>query len=170
MELLIGTNAPKLMEPWEIINSQGKGPYAVRTLLGWVVNGPLRGGEPRKGKKGHPEVTVNRISVAKLQDLLVSQYNQDFNEKSDHVCLSREDQRFMQIMESSIQLDEGHYCFDLPFKARDVILPNNCSIAKQRLLSLHRKFKRNKDYHQESQLSSPKSLKRVMLSLYHISS
>ncbi|CAM4608863.1 unnamed protein product [Leuciscus chuanchicus] len=68
VELLIGTNAPKLMEPWEIINSQGKGPYAVRTLLGWVVNGPLRGGEPRKGKIGLPEVTVNRISVAKLQD------------------------------------------------------------------------------------------------------
>ncbi len=56
------------MEPWEIINSQGEGPYAVRTLLGWVVNGPLRGGEPRKGKMGRPAVTANRISVAKLQD------------------------------------------------------------------------------------------------------
>lgn len=25
------------MEPWQVINSQGEGPYAVRTLLGWVV-------------------------------------------------------------------------------------------------------------------------------------
>ena len=62
VELLIGTNAPKLMEPWEIINSQGEGPYAARTLLGWVVNGPLRGGEPSKGKFGRPAVTANRIS------------------------------------------------------------------------------------------------------------
>lgn len=33
VELLIGTNAAKLMEPWEIINSKDDGPYAVRTLL-----------------------------------------------------------------------------------------------------------------------------------------
>ena len=43
IELLIGTNASKIMEPWEIINSQGEGPYAVKTPVGWVVNGPLRG-------------------------------------------------------------------------------------------------------------------------------
>lgn len=34
VELLTGTNAPKLMEPWEIINSKGNGPYAVKTLIG----------------------------------------------------------------------------------------------------------------------------------------
>lgn len=44
VELLVGTNAPKLLEPWEVINSQGEGPYAIKTLLGWVVNGPLRNG------------------------------------------------------------------------------------------------------------------------------
>lgn len=39
--LLIGMNAPKLMELWEVLNSQGSGPYAIKTLLGWVVNGLL---------------------------------------------------------------------------------------------------------------------------------
>ena len=33
IELLIGMNASKIMEPWEIINSQGEGPYAVKTLV-----------------------------------------------------------------------------------------------------------------------------------------
>lgn len=42
IELLIGTNASKVIEPWEIINSQGERPYAVRTLVGWVINGPLK--------------------------------------------------------------------------------------------------------------------------------
>ncbi len=37
--LLIGVNAYKAMQPWEIINSQNNGPYAVKTALGWVVNG-----------------------------------------------------------------------------------------------------------------------------------
>ena len=41
IELLIGTNATKAIEPWQIINSKGDGPYAMRTMLGWVINGPL---------------------------------------------------------------------------------------------------------------------------------
>lgn len=56
VELLVGTNAPKLLEPWEVINSQGEGPYAVKTLLGWVVNGPLRNG----GEGSTARVTVNQ--------------------------------------------------------------------------------------------------------------
>lgn len=34
IDLLIGTGAPAIMEPWQVINSQGEGQYAVRTLLG----------------------------------------------------------------------------------------------------------------------------------------
>lgn len=40
VDLLIGSNAPKLLEPLEVIPSQRNGPYAIRTSLGWVVNGP----------------------------------------------------------------------------------------------------------------------------------
>lgn len=47
VDLLIGTDAPKVMEPWEVINSQDEGPYAVRTGVGWVINGPLRGTSSR---------------------------------------------------------------------------------------------------------------------------
>lgn len=39
--LLIGVDAPKAIEPWKIINIVGSGPYAVKKLLGWVINGPL---------------------------------------------------------------------------------------------------------------------------------
>lgn len=37
----------------------------------------------------------------------------------------------------------------LPFKSFDVILPNNRSVVEQRVMSLQRKFKRNKEYQQE---------------------
>lgn len=37
----IGLNTPKTMEPWKVINSKNNGPYAVKTRLGWVVNGLL---------------------------------------------------------------------------------------------------------------------------------
>lgn len=39
VKLLIGTNTSKLHEPWDIVNGQGDGPFAIKTLLGWVVNG-----------------------------------------------------------------------------------------------------------------------------------
>ncbi len=34
--LLIGVNAHKAMEPWKVINSISNGPYAVKTVLGWI--------------------------------------------------------------------------------------------------------------------------------------
>ena len=66
--LLIGTNAPKLMEPWKIINSQNGGPFAVKTVLGWVVNGLNQ--ETTESENTSCAV-VNRISVTDLGELLV---------------------------------------------------------------------------------------------------
>ena len=43
IELLIGSDVLKALEPLDIIQSVGDGPYAVRTMLGWTVNGPLGG-------------------------------------------------------------------------------------------------------------------------------
>lgn len=43
VELLIGINAPRVMEPIQVICSVNNGPYAIQTSLGWTVNGPLRG-------------------------------------------------------------------------------------------------------------------------------
>lgn len=50
--LLIGTNVPKALEPQEVIHSVNEGPYAVRTALGWTVNGPLRDGNCNQTKDG----------------------------------------------------------------------------------------------------------------------
>ncbi len=148
--MLIGTNAPKLLEPWEIINSEGQGPYAIKTLLGWVINGFVKEADDRR-KIGFQSVTANRISVAKLEELLVAQYNHDFDEKSseDDFKMSREDRRFMEIMDQSISTENGHYCIDLPFRNNDVIMPNNRCLAEQRLKSLKRKCSRNQEFQEE---------------------
>jgi len=39
--LLVGSNASVILEPKEVIPSQCGGPYATRTIFGWLVNGPL---------------------------------------------------------------------------------------------------------------------------------
>ena len=45
---------PEALEPKEIRDSKGGGPYAVRTIFGWTVNGPLE-------RKGSLCRTVNVI-------------------------------------------------------------------------------------------------------------
>ena len=37
--LLIGNNVPKAMEPLQVINSQNEGPFACRSIIGWMVFG-----------------------------------------------------------------------------------------------------------------------------------
>lgn len=150
VDLLIGANASKVMEPWEVKNSDGEGPYAVRTLLGWVVNGPLQGSKDNGNTIECPDVTVNRISLGKLEEMLNKQYNHDFNEiASENKEMSREDHAFMEKVNRSIELQDGHYKVNLPFKMENPMLPNNLCVAKQRILGLKRKLDRNKTFHQE---------------------
>lgn len=103
IDLLIGTNAPKTIE--QIISSQGEGPYAVRTLLGWVVNGPLKAGTCND----IPSHTVSRISGHKLHEMLIAQYNTDFSERSYEEVkeLSIEDRCFLKIANESTKIVDG---------------------------------------------------------------
>ena len=110
--LLIGSNVPKATEPWEVIHSQNEGPYAYKTVLGWVVCG-------LKGKRTN--ITSNRILVkADLHQQLVNMYNHDFNERTvdDKPEKSVEDQRFLEIASSTIEHNNGHYEIGLPLKDR----------------------------------------------------
>lgn len=136
VDLLIGSNAPRMLEPWEVINSHGNGPYAVRTALGWTINGPLHAKDSTV-TADLPSALVNRISTVKLEKLLCEQYNHDFNESTpEKKGLSREDIQFLEITENSATLEDGHYSLKLPFKKENVSLPSNRSVAKQRLESL----------------------------------
>lgn len=69
IELLIGTNVSKALEPLQVICSINNGPYAIRTMLGWTVNRPLKGdsGDSMEGEP--PELQVNRVSVVNLDEL-----------------------------------------------------------------------------------------------------
>ncbi|XP_072768487.1 uncharacterized protein [Nerophis lumbriciformis] len=150
IDLLIGTNASKVLEPWEVVNSQEDGPYAVRTLLGWVIYGPLKGDDTSR-HNGCPVAGVNRISILNLEELLVKQYNQDFSERSSKEIeeMSREEEKFLDIVSHSAKIKDEHYCLNLPFKEEDPIMPNNRCIAEQRIQSLKRKFNTNEKFHKE---------------------
>ena len=51
--LLIGNDVPKALEPKQVIASSEKGPYAVKIIFGWTLNGPLDGKENSRNIKLH---------------------------------------------------------------------------------------------------------------------
>ena len=40
--VLIGLNCPRLVRPRDVIHGSQNDPYAVRSLLGWHINGPIK--------------------------------------------------------------------------------------------------------------------------------
>ena len=146
IELLIGSDVPKLLEPHEVLRSEDGGPYAVRTLLGWTINGPL--GRPSKSSR-----TANRIqSHAVLDQQFVRFCEMEFNDSQFSIekGLSQDDKRALAIMEESAKLRGCHYEIALPWKVFPPDLPNNKIVAEHRLgllkkrllkdLELHRKY------------------------------
>lgn len=124
IELLIGSDVPRVLEPLDVIQSVGDGPYAVKTLLGWTVNGPLEG---KNGDAQEQSVkSVKRISVVKLDELWKQQFENDFPECVRDVHEhSKEDRQFLDVVSSSAELVDGHYYIGLPFKERGICMPNN---------------------------------------------
>ena len=110
IELFIGSDVPKALEPQEVQRSEDGGPYAVRTLLGWTINGQL--GRPSKSSR-----TTNRIqSHAVLDQQFVRFCEMEFNDSQCSIQkgMSQDDKRALALMEESAELRDGHYEIALP--------------------------------------------------------
>ena len=162
--LLIGCNCPKAIKPKEVILGKGEDPYAVRTLLGWGIIGPVSPLEDiQPDCEEHLASSCNRILAYEVDTgrcsnrsfVLNSQtkeeinpfavrrmFERDFSEESTSGSgLSKEDRRFLAIASGGItQLENGHYELPLPLKNPNVVLPNNRESAFRRLLQLKRRF------------------------------
>ncbi|KAK2903738.1 hypothetical protein Q8A73_010395 [Channa argus] len=146
--LLIGTDAAKMMEPKEVIPSVDDGPFAVRTILGWTVNGPLKVDGCNTSRNEIMQAMSNRVSVARLEDLWKQQFKYDFPEdgQEERYEMSKADRLFMERVRQSARLVDGHYCLDLPLKELNIKMPNNRAVAEQRATTLKRKFLRNPSF------------------------
>lgn len=151
IDLLIGTDVAKALEPEEVIRSVNHGPYAIRTALGWTVNGPLRGNIRSWSKDGHPQIQMNRISVARLEELWMQQFKYDFpeNARGEQLEMSKEDQLFMDRVTTSTKLVNGHYSIGLPLKNKEVRMPNNRAMTEQRALNMKKKLQKGQTFREE---------------------
>ena len=138
--ILIGNNVPKATEPWEVVKSLGDGPYAVRSLLGWSIYGPLRGISFDDGQR--PSVSSCCVSVVSNVDIKLSRvFNLDFSE--DHVfedeeCLSVEDCQFLRMTEEGTVIGNRQHEVNLPLLT--VSVPNSHALAVQQPKSMRKRF------------------------------
>ena len=126
---LIASDVPEALDSLEVKHSERGGPYASRTRIYWVVNGPL--GRYHQG----PHSTSFFVKAdTELQQMVENYYNLDFNESTadSRTELSQDKRRFMASMEVSTLLKDGHYEIPLPFRDRQYPVPNNRSQAEQR--------------------------------------
>lgn len=143
--LLLCVNVPKAMEPWDKIPSNDNGLFAIKTILGWVMNGPIDT-VPENGIF-NTFVTVNGID-ARLEEQIRYQFNHDYCERAidDVPEPSKEDKTFLEFVKNSVHFEDRHYIIDLPFKSETVTMPNNRKQAEQILISLSRKFENNIEF------------------------
>lgn len=137
--LLIGSDAPQVLQPKEVRESKDGGPFATRTIFGWVLNGPL-------GRKEPKTPTANFIDTnANLTKQFEDFCNLEFNDSTyePKMSMSQNDRRALDIMESTLKISNGHYEIALPWKNEPRRLQNNKSQAEQRLHLLKKRLQRD---------------------------
>ncbi|XP_043193363.1 uncharacterized protein LOC122365846 [Amphibalanus amphitrite] len=146
--LMIGNDVSEIMEPWDIIHGEKPGePFAVKTKIGWVVNGPVKTAKS-------DTIKVNRVGIGDtdVHQMFINMYNEDVQDTSslNEKGMSREDHAWMEHVSSSCtRKDSGHYEIALPFREDNPELPCNRQMATQRLAGLKRKLTSDEELHRK---------------------
>ena len=133
-ELLIGMDHAHLLLPLEVRydKSSQMSLYAVRSVFGWALNGPVGSGVNVKN------VECFNVSVERQVHNLWALDNDDI----DMVCPSVEDRKVLELWQSDSKLECGHYTVPIPWRDGRPNLPNNKVMAMGRLQSQLRRLER----------------------------
>ena len=141
--ILIGSDTPEAF--WTMEERRGKRgePYAVRSLLGWSIQGPAAGNPVNSAN-----VNLLQREVTAEQDVITQQlkemWNQEFNQPPcDEKAMSQQDRKALKLMQDTIEMDDGHYKLALPWVNDHVTMPNDRFMAETRLAYLGKKLKRD---------------------------
>ena len=101
IEILIGMDNPDILQPRETVKGKKNGPYATRHILGWALNGPVKGSKLNL----HCFRTVVRENDCDLHNKIEEVFNKDFistGELSNKYSI--EDKKWLDFVESHTNL------------------------------------------------------------------
>ena len=79
----------------------------------------------------------------------VSLTGSGLNDRKSDTSMSREDHKFMEILQEGAKLRNGDYQVPLQFKEPCIDLPNNRHQARQRFSYLEKKFSKNDQFRED---------------------
>ena len=129
VHLLIGQDCPDAMIPLECRRGASGQPFAVRTPLGWTVNGPLNDGRNER-------IVISNFIMS--EDGLFEE-NHD-PKLSPTRAMSVNDRKALKTWDESLRVVNGHYQLDVPFKQLPPDLPDNKFVAEKRFQHLQRRI------------------------------
>ena len=166
--LLIGSNCPKALEPFDILASQDGGPFAIKTFAGWAIVGPLY-----MSNKELPTMSCNRVATKevgsgrhldhhfvvenKVREVVTPQalnkmFELDFSERTENKGLeySQDDKKFLKIVDQGIRhTEDNHYEIPLPFRCDDPHFPANKEQVLQRAYWLKKRLIRSETFYKD---------------------
>ena len=164
VEILIGINCLKAIEPLKIIPSQGDGPFAFKTKLGWCVVGPIR--SPRldtisccrimandHGNSNHLVVEEAQMKDSGIECMLKNLFDIDSVPQTklstEYESFSQDDLHFLEVVENRTEFIDGHYHVPLPFRNENISFPDNLPLVLKRMNALKKKFESSSKFHSD---------------------
>ena len=134
VQILIGQDNAEALIPLETRRGKKGDPFAVRTLFGWSMNGPIAVRDKINQKVISHFVTTfpARESVEKLWEI------ENEGIKKDDTVWSQEDRKVIELWDRECKLINGHYVILIPWRNKEELVPNNISVAMYRLKSLNK--------------------------------
>ncbi len=138
--ILIGQDCPEALMPLEVKRGDKGSPYAVRSALGWSVNGLLGSGSRLCASSHFVQSDMSlEQQVARFWKIDVDVTNSVDDDKG----MSVDDRKTLTMWKENVAYKEGHYELPVPFKSSVPCLPDNRAVAETRLGSLGRRLKRS---------------------------
>ena len=112
--LLIGSDVPQALQPLEVRQCSKGGPFATRTIFGWVLNGPLG----RSANQASISNFVTANPIIELNRQFKRFCNMTFKDSiyDTNTSMSHNDSKAMRIMNATVKQTNGHCEIALPWK------------------------------------------------------
>ena len=130
--------------PLEVRHGGHAQPYAVRTALGWTVNGPV-GVQPATSTLACNFIHAENCHKVTLEAQVEKFWKLDIGQElaTGLQQMSLDDRKVVDVWERSRKTENGHYQLDILFKTNLPELPVNRSVAEKRLQNLGKRLPRD---------------------------
>jgi hypothetical protein len=141
-EILIGLEHVKLMLAYQIREGSWSEPIAVKTRIGWAIYGGRADDDVNQ--------TLCHVCECSLVDDKLDDLMRDFQttesfgvENPARKLASRDDERALEVFNSTIKLENNRYEVGLLWKHSRIVLPDNKALAYRRLICFEQKLRKD---------------------------